>query len=732
MIGITNLKNQHAKKTYNGLLLILMCVFLAACGTRDFSANENDTLVSTEDSIYDTYDFALVDDNIPLLDPEKDAFLTVGELDKNLTASELREVQIYYKNYLHKSRMTIERFMYRALPYLAYTREVFRSNGLPEELAFLAFIESGYNPWAVSRANAVGMWQFMAPTGRHYGLVQDWWVDERRDPYKATHAAAVYLAKLYDDFGDWHLAIAAYNAGEGKIGRALKATGAKSFFELTAKNNTMKAGKLRLKQETIQYIPRYLAMVKIMRNFEQLGFEAEAHKLAGGKPMITVPAVEITAKPGTDLAAVAKELGMNWKDFSAYNPAFRRYITPPDRETKFYVPYNLQQEAILASKSTTNAGWSTYKIAKGDTFTKVSRKTGVPVKVLRQSNTKSEPLKVGGLLRVPGRAGAVNSYVASTVTSDDLIRKSGYTYKVRRGDTFGKIASRHKLSIRQLAAANPSVRNVRKIKRGQRIFIPSTALAQKSQGRTQKITQIAQISQKPQFHTIRRGETFYSISKKYGMSMNGLRKANQNLDANDLKIGQRVNLNSKNSIIYASYKVRKGDSFHAIARKHGISVKALAAANPNLKSRSKLSLGQKISVPSSRNLVAQLISEKVNRKPVRSSSSSKLYVVKKGDSFHSISLKHGLTQTQLASVNPQIKSRAKISIGQKINIPSSALLASASQTQEVTKSYTVKKGDTYWSISQRFGMNANELIALNKLNKSDVLSIGKRIKVSVN
>ena len=319
-------KKPYAKKTYIYLLLAVMCVFLTSCGAKQ-SVNENDTLVATEDSLYGNYDLVLDDDNIPLLDPEKKAFRTSGELDQNLTASELRQVEIYYKNYLHKSRMTIERFMYRALPYLAYTREVFRSKGLPEELAFLAFIESGYNPWAVSRSNAVGMWQFMSPTGRQYGLVQDWWVDERRDPYQATRAAADYLAELYDTFGDWNLAIAPYNAGPGKIGRALKATGAKSFFELSAKNHTMRYGKLRLKQETIQYVPRYLAMTKIMRNFEELGFKPEAHTLTGGKSMITVPAVEIKANPGTDLASVAKELGMDWALFSAYNPAFRRYNT---------------------------------------------------------------------------------------------------------------------------------------------------------------------------------------------------------------------------------------------------------------------------------------------------------------------------------------------------------------------------------------------------------------------
>ncbi len=742
MLTIIKSKKVSCKKVAHTFLLAFMCFFLAACGAKNVPTNENDNLVSTEDSIYDNYNIAIDDDNIPLLDPEKKALLSRGELDKNLTASELRLVEIYYKSYLHKSRITIRRFMYRALPYLAYTREVFRSRGLPEELAFLAFIESGYNPWAISRSNAMGMWQFMAPTGRQYGLVQDWWMDERRNPYKATHAAAQYLGELYDIFGDWNLAIAAYNAGPGKIGRALEATGATNFFDLVAKNHTMRSGRLRLKEETIQYVPRYLAMIKIMRNFEALGFEPEAHTLKGNKPMITVPGVEVKAKPGTDLASIAKELGMTWTQFSAYNPAFRRYITPPDRETSFYVPYNLQQKAILASKSTPNVGWSTYKVVRGDTLSKISRKTGVPVSVLRTSNIKSEPLKVGSQLRIPGRAGAVNSYVASSNEPEEVSRSQGYTYKVRRGDTFSTIASRHKLTTKQLAAANPSVKNVRNIKSGQRLFIPRTQVAQNTTRQKQantrqaKVASGSQVNKSASFHTVKSGDTLYSISRKYGISSTDLRNANKQLNANNLRLGQRVNLHADSATAYATYTVKKGDSFTAIARKHGMSVASLAEANPNLRSRSNLALGQKLNVPNSGTLVAQVNSNEVTQKPkAKSSEPTKIYSVKKGDSFHSIARDHGLTQDELADVNPNIVSRTRISIGQRINVPSSSLLTISPQRQaatQATQSYTVRKGDTYWSISQRFGMSSNELLALNKRTKSDILSIGSKIKVHVN
>ena len=182
--------------------------------------------------------------------------------------------------------------------------------------------------------------------------------------------------------------------------------------------------------------------------------------------------------------------------------------------------------------------------------------------------------------------------------------------------------------------------------------------------------------------------------------------------------------------------MKKGDSFTAIARKHGMSVASLAEANPNLRSRSNLALGQKLNVPNSGTLVAQVNSSEVTQKPkAKSSEPTKIYSVKKGDSFHSIARDHGLTQDELADVNPNIVSRTRISIGQRINVPSSSLLTISPQKQaatQTTQSYTVRKGDTYWSISQRFGMSSNELLALNKRTKSDILSIGSKIKVHVN
>lgn len=271
----------------------------------------------------------------PLTPAELAAFQNTARIDRDIHKASMPDVVLQYKHFLRKGRGTMSVFSRNAEPYLGYARKVFRSRGMPEELAYLALVESGYRPDAESRVGALGAWQFMPYTGMKYGLTQDWWLDERLDPYRATEAAADYLQKLYGDFRDWPTAIAAYNAGEGKMSRAKEGTGARNFYEVVERNHKLDE-KARLRPETVQYVPRFLAMSKIMRNLPQLGFTP----VDQDKP---APVRRLTARPGTDLMALSRACGLSWESFQGYNLHHKRTISSTERSTFVYVP--LQNEA---------------------------------------------------------------------------------------------------------------------------------------------------------------------------------------------------------------------------------------------------------------------------------------------------------------------------------------------------------------------------------------------------
>lgn len=714
------------------ILLSALCVSLSACGTKEYQGEE---LVSVSESLYEGYIETVDEESGPLLAPEMQALLSVGEIDKNISQEELKLVEADYKHYVKnpRGRVTIERFMYRSLPYLAYTKKVFRERNMPEELAYLAFVESGYNPWAISKAGAVGMWQFMPATGRYCGLAQNWWVDERRDPYKATVAAAKYLQEMYDEFGDWLLALAAYNAGPGKIRRALAETDTDNFFDLMEANENIQNDKIKIKEETQQYVPRFLAMAKIMRNFELLGFQAKENELGKGHEVIAEKAVAIKAQPGSDLRSIAKELGMGWYEFLNYNPAYLRDVTPLTGEMYFYVPVTKEAKAHQVSKMSVVAGWSTYKIARGDTLSGISKKTGVPIHVLRQVNTISEPLRIGTMLKVP----ATNTYLARNM-SNGIRPENNRIYTVQRGDTFGEIAERFGMGVNELKRANPNVRDIRKIALGQKINIPGaknqhtitakapvkTVQVAKKQSNIQNLANEAKEIkvQGTKEHTLQQGETLYSIANRYGLSVDELQALNGNLDPTTLKIGQKIRVRgqakavatrSNTPAISGTHIVKKGDTLFSISRMYNINVHALRAVNKEV--GNSLNIGQKINLPQG---------AKQNASRAVAQKKDIIHIVKKGDTLYSIGRNYNVSVQAIMAFNNMKEN--SLTVGQKLRIPSSN--SSVAQTKSV-KVYQVKNGDTFWSISQKFGMSTEELFALNNISEKDVLSIGSSLTV---
>src|SRR5262245_6972870 len=232
------------------------------------------------------------------------------------------QVERFIEHYTVNRREVVGMWLSRSQRYVGMIREVLRAQGLPEDLMFVAMVESGYNPLAVSRAGAKGLWQFMAGTARQYGLRVDQWVDERFDPEKSTAAAAAYLRDLYQQFGSWLLAKAAYNAGEVKVIRAMKALGTTDFWTL--------AGSRFLKQETKEYVPAIHAATVIGRDPSRFGFEpAEPTPVAFER--VAVP-------PSTNLRSLAAAVGLPTDAIRELNPVLVRGVTPPGGTYQLKVP----------------------------------------------------------------------------------------------------------------------------------------------------------------------------------------------------------------------------------------------------------------------------------------------------------------------------------------------------------------------------------------------------------
>jgi peptidoglycan lytic transglycosylase D len=263
---------------------------------------------------------------------------------------------------------------------------VFESRGLPEELAYTAMIESGYNPTAVSRVGAKGMWQFMAGTARRYGLRVDQWIDERLDPEKSTVAAASYLRDLHTMFGSWALAQAAYNAGEVKITKAIRATGSSDFWAL-AKTNHLKA-------ETREFVPAIHAATLIAQDPGRYGFE------------ITEPSpadIEVVLVPAsTDLRRLAPKAGVSVETLRSLNPVLVRAITPPGAPYQLKVPAGARSSVLAALTPPPTKHHPTPVATRGRTH--VSVETGADIHVVQPRDTvssiaKQHGVKVADMLR---------------------------------------------------------------------------------------------------------------------------------------------------------------------------------------------------------------------------------------------------------------------------------------------------------------------------------------------
>jgi len=376
------------------------------------------------------------------------------------------KVEQFLKYYQTRGRKVFSRWLARSKRYIPLMKELLREKGLPEDLVYLALIESGYNPRAYSRRKAMGLWQFMYHTGRRYGLKVDWWIDERRDPVKSTIAAARYLKHLYDRFECWYLAAAGYNAGEGKIQRAVKRYKTEDFWELT---------KYRyLKSETKNFIPKMIAAALIAKNPEEYGFSDISYEEPIRFETVKVP-------DATDLRVIAKASRSTYEELKRLNPELRRWCTPPnypDYELK--LPYGKREiflrnfSKIPPSKRVT---FRRHVVRSGETLSHIALRYRTDMRAIMRMNRirNLHSIRAGRSLIIPvrGSEGLRKGKMPARLNQGRNLSKHegrGFIYTVRKGDTLWEISRSAGIDLESLCHWN-GIQNASRIYPGDRLKI---------------------------------------------------------------------------------------------------------------------------------------------------------------------------------------------------------------------------------------------------------------------
>ena len=431
----------------------------------------------------------------------------------------------------------------RGSRYLYHIVNEIERRGLPLELALLPVVESAFNPVAYSRSRASGLWQFIPSTGKHYGLAQNWWIDERRDVLRATDAALTYLQYLNGYFkGDWYLAIAAYNGGEGTVSRAVQrnadAGRPTDFFSLD------------LRAETRDYVPKLLAISRIVANPAAYGLQFAA---IPNRPYfgIVEPGKQVHLGEAADMAGITRD------DMFALNPAFNRMSTPPNGPHRLLLPVD-RVEPFQAALASTAGGERVaaatvapepdpqHRVQRGDTLTSIARRYGVELETIRAANNlRGSTIHPGETLVIPqgAAAGGAEGGVATVAEArPDLTAQLPErqpaaapaklrTYTVKRGDTLWGVARKHDVTVPALASAN-GLTSKSQLTAGARLKIPGGGSSGRGSEAGPESTRIT--------YKVRRGDTLSEIAERFDVSVRQLMSWNQLRQSTSLRAGQRI------------------------------------------------------------------------------------------------------------------------------------------------------------------------------------------------
>lgn len=545
-----------------------------------------------------------------------------NEFDLPLVINE--DVKRWMRYFLGSGRKYYVRYLARSTRYRPMIESRLKERGMPLDLFYLSMIESGFSPQAYSSVGAAGLWQFMTATGVAYNLRVDWWVDERRDPERATDAAARHLQDLYKMFGDWYLSAAAYNAGAGRIRRALAKAGPGDFWHVA------KPG--ILPSETRNYVPKMIAAAIIGHHPSRYGFEGIKYEEALIYDKVQVPA-------SSSVEVLSRCANLSEKDFHDLNQAIRRWAVPPDPGSyTVYIPRGTTEpfQACMAKvPATERIAFVRHKVRKGESLGTIARRYGISSDAIARMNdiNNHNRVYVGMELVIPASpkgasAARVSSESASASYSSEpastkRVKATRTTWHtVRSGENLASIASRYKVSVSDIKAWN-SIRNANHIEAGQRLkihrtsWVTSSSVASAEPEKRQETSPAA--TQEPSgvaketvsentassakkstskasaslTHKVQKGETLSKIASKYKVSQSDLCAWNDISDPSSIKVGQTLRIQQGTSG-WITYKVRRGDTLSTIADKHKVSVSDIKSWN-GLKN-STIYVGQSIKI----------------------------------------------------------------------------------------------------------------------------------------
>lgn len=573
--------------------------------------------------------------------------------------------------YVNKRSTLLSSMLAKATYYFPIIESALDKNGVPLELKYLAIVESALNPIAVSRQGATGLWQFMLPTGKAYGLHIDSMIDERCDPYKSSEAMAKYMKDMYALYGDWMLAIAAYNCGPGNVNKAIRRFGGSKpdFWKIYQ----------YLPRETRSYVPFFIAAFYSMEHYR----EHEIRPQAVSVPLAT-DTIHISHK--LSFREISSLSGVSLSIIKDLNPKYRREVVPGNTATQIIRLPSAQAPAFSVAMDTYKpselpetsyevvTNQITHTVRRGETIGKIAKRYGVTVADIKSQNKlRSTTLKRGQRIKI--NIAKEVEVERTPATEPTTVQSAVTTHSVKRGETLTRIAKKYGVSVSDIKKWNNLQSTF--LRAGQKLKITSPEVASAS---LEEPKESSQTTTAAQYHTVKKGETLEKIAKQYGVTLTNLWQWND-LKTTSIKAGQKLNVSGESaeenrpevasgstvvptdtpaSKEPTTYTVKKGDNIGKIARAYGTTIDNILEWNRL--SSTDIKPGQKLIVSDG---TASTQGEKVS---TSAKPKVRYHTVKKGDTLDKIAKQYkGTSVAAIRKANGI--SDNMIRKGQKLKIP---------------------------------------------------------------